>query len=405
MSMSSRNAVSVTERERRLAARTEQWLVGKVEDYLDKQRFSANPQWPYEFNVKQPSKSELIRDSDTCIAQARAIRSWAQSHGCRYGEKSRSLGAYCGTTPLVTRVCVPGEHEALEIAGRQCAHRYRATRQRFSCLRGEFDVSEDVLAAVVYKLKDMDDLDFELVCQAAHYFARHDASGMRPRAVAIPGFSAKWLGGKGSVRRKAICLLLGRESLDFEERPGEIRLRYLDSAHCCYPDLYVTQPWRTADCARFRYAVIVENKDTYQEMPQIDDCICVFDCGRAANRMVSLLPWLADTPHVVYWGDMDADGLEILSGIRESGIDCDSILMNMDVYRRYRRFGTEYTEQGRRIEPRKVGAMPGLRAEERELYEALCTGEGVGYLRIEQERIPIVDAVAELCAAGFPIVV
>lgn len=39
MSMSSRNAVSVTERERRLAARTEQWLVGKVEDYLDKQRY------------------------------------------------------------------------------------------------------------------------------------------------------------------------------------------------------------------------------------------------------------------------------------------------------------------------------------------------------------------------------
>lgn len=151
--------------------------------------------------------------------------------------------------------------------------------------------------------------------------------------------------------------------------------------------------------------MIVENKDTYQEMPQIEDCICVFGCGRAANRMVSLLPWLADTPHVVYWGDMDADGLEILSGIRESGIDCDSILMNMDVYRRYRRFGTEYTEQGRRIEPRKVGAVPGLRAEERELYEALCTGEGVGYLRIEQERIPIVDAVAELCAAGFPIVV
>lgn len=52
-----------------------------------------------------------------------------------------------------------------------------------------------------------------------------------------------------------------------------------------------------------------------------------------------------------------------------------------------------------------MGAVPGLRAEERELYEALCAGEGVGYLRIEQERIPIVDAVAELCAAGFPIIV
>lgn len=71
MSMSSRNAVSVTERERRLAARTEQWLVGKVEDYLDKQRFSANPQWPYEFNVKQPSKSALARSA--CATLIRPI--------------------------------------------------------------------------------------------------------------------------------------------------------------------------------------------------------------------------------------------------------------------------------------------------------------------------------------------
>lgn len=404
MPTSKRNASSVTEREKQIAACAERWLVEMVEGYLDKQRFAVNPQWPYEFGVKQPSKGELMQDSDACIAKARAIRAWAQSHGCQYDEKPRSLGAYCGTTPLVTRVRIPNERAALDAVGRQCAQRYRAVQQRLSHLRGEFGVSEDVLATVVHKLKDVNDLDFELVCQAAHYFAQHDATGMRPRAVAIPGFSAKWLGGKSSVRRKAICLLLGRDSLDFEERPGEIRLRYLDPAHRGYPDLYVTQPWHAADCARFRYAVIVENKDTYQEMPQIEDCVCVFGCGRAANRMVSLLPWLADMPHVAYWGDMDADGLEILSGIRESGLDCDSILMNMGAYARYQRFGTEYTEQGRKVEPRKAGAVPGLRAEERKLYEALCTGEGVGYLRIEQERIPIADAVAELRAAGFPIV-
>lgn len=70
--------------------------------------------------------------------------------------------------------------------------------------------------------------------------------------------------------------------------------------------------------------MIVENKDTYQEIPQIEDCICVFGCGRAANRMVSLLPWLADTPHVVYWGDMDADwGLRFFPACSESGIDCE----------------------------------------------------------------------------------
>lgn len=403
MTTSMRNVGSVTEREKRIAASAEQWLVEMVEAYLDKQRFAVNPQWPYEFGIKRPSTNELMQDSGIWIAKARTIRAWARSHGCGYTERPRSLGANCGTTPLVTHVCVPDERVALNIAGRQCAHRYLVTRQRFSRLREEFDAPETAVAAVVCNLKDVSDLDFDLVCQAAQYFARHDASGMRPRAVAIPGFSAKWLGGRSSVRRKAICLLLGRDSLDFEERPGEIRMRYLDPAHRGYPDLYVTEPWSDADCARFKHAVIVENKDTYQEMPQIEDCVCVFGCGRAVNRIVSLLPWLADTPHVVYWGDMDADGLEILSGIRESGIACESILMDMDSYVRYQRFGTEYTQQGGKVATRKVGAALGLRSEERELYEALCTGEGVGYLRIEQERIPIADAVAELRAEGFPI--
>ncbi|MEO5476670.1 Wadjet anti-phage system protein JetD domain-containing protein, partial [Bifidobacterium adolescentis] len=35
---------------------------------------------------------------------------------------------------------------------------------------------------------------------------------------------------------------------------------------------------------------------------------------------------------------------------------------------------------------------PGLTTEERKLYETLCTGTDIQYLRIEQERIPIRDA-------------
>lgn len=404
MSAANRNDIDVTQREQELAARIERRLTGRIEDRLDKRRFVVEPEWPYEFGVRKPTKNELMQDSDTCIATARAIRSWARSHGCRYEERSRSLGAYCGATPLVERVSVPDERTALAIAGRQCARRYRVTRQRLLRLRGEFPVGEDAVVSVVRKLDGMSDLDFELVVQAAHYFEEADASGMRPRAVAIPGFSAKWLGTASSKRRKAICLLLDRTSLDFEERPGEIRMRYLDPAHRGYPDLYVTEPWVTADCATYRYAVIVENKDTYQELPCIEDCICIFGGGWASNRIATLLPWIVDIPHVVYWGDMDADGLEILSGVRESGIGCDSILMDMPAYRRYQRFGTEYTDKNTIIEPRKIGETPGLTAKERTLYEALCTGEGVTYLRIEQERIPIVDAVAELRALGFPIV-
>lgn len=180
-------------------------------------------------------------------------------------------------------------------------------------------------------------------------------------------------------------------------------MRYLDPAHRGYPDLYVTEPWSNADCAGFDYAVIVENKDTYQEMPEIENGLCIFGNGRAANRIATLLPWIADIPHVVYWGDMDADGLEILSEVRESGIDCESLFMDVESCTRYERFGTAYTPKGERLKLRNPAEVPGLREDERALYESLCSGEGVNYLRIEQERIPIVDAVERLRAFGFPV--
>lgn len=120
---------------------------------------------------------------------------------------------------------------------------------------------------------------------------------------------------------------------------------------------------------------------------------------------------------VVYWGDMDAAGFEILSKVREQGVECESMLMDRATYDEYAVYGTNSMpdsgksgKDGRRangsekeIAPRKPRATPGLRPDERALYEALCTGEGVPFRRLEQERIPIVVAMAELHRRGFPV--
>lgn len=63
----------------------------------------------------------------------------------------------------------------------------------------------------------------------------------------------------------------------------------------------------------------------------------------------------------------------------------------------------EHSPKGERLKLRNPAEVPGLREDERALYESLCSGEGVNYLRIEQERIPIVDAVERLRAFGFPV--
>ena len=65
------------------------------------------------------------------------------------------------------------------------------------------------------------------------------------------------------------------------------------------------------------------------------------------------------TVRIVYWGDMDADGLEILSTLRESGIECDSILMDCDAYD-LPQIGTDRTERSAKIAMREPKPTPGL---------------------------------------------
>ena len=144
------------------------------------------------------------------------------------------------------------------------------------------------------------------------------------------------------------------------------------------------------------HIIIVENKDTYQAIPTTEHAICIFGSGHAATRIKTLLPWITTTPHIIYWGDIDADGLEILSELRQTGITCDSILMDSTAYKTYEPYGTKLDTKKQPLKTRDPKPTPGLTQHERNLYEQLCTGKNTTYLRIEQERIPINDAMTIL---------
>ncbi len=50
--------------------------------------------------------------------------------------------------------------------------------------------------------------------------------------------------------------------------------------------------------------------------------------------------WLRSCPMIIYWGDMDVDGLAILNGYRGAGLTARSILMDIATYDTYAEFGT-----------------------------------------------------------------
>ncbi|MBT1161632.1 DUF2220 domain-containing protein [Bifidobacterium sp. SO1] len=394
--------------------RTVRDITAMIGQRLSASRYAAGDAWPYTVSVQLPARQSDLEDAalavhadDNVHANNKAIRDWAANTGCGTTVQRRLIGNV--TVDLIANVTVNDETVALRSVDRASAATYRRARRRVERIRERFrHVDETDLLSAAKMTDTENDVDFDLLLQVAEYCATHDVTGLRPRAVPLAGFSAKWLDRKKTKRRRAVELLCGKRSLELDERPRELRFRHLDPARVPLPDAVVVRPWNDGVGLGIRYVVIVENKDTYQLMPPIRDGLCVFGSGKAAVDGLRLLPWLFDERakhvRVVYWGDMDADGFEILSGVRELGIDCESLFMDHAAYDRYGRYGTNHDQADRPLKPRQPKPAPGLRSDERELYEALCTGDGVPYLRLEQERIPILDAAVALRGMGIPVV-
>lgn len=371
-----------------------------VKKHMRSHMYDIEPAWPFPVPVGLPDQAFLETNAIAVHDNNNEIRQWASKNGCEIITKHRTIGT---SVELISKVVVPDESIAMRVVGRTLAAECREARRRIACLVAACDVAPETIESAARMTGHEQPDDFDLLVSAVRYFRHHDVTGMTPRQIPLTGFSGKWLNESKTNRRKAICRLLGVETLGLSKRPTELRFRYLDPVRDdAELERIIWCPWEGEALSGIKYAVIVENKNTYQTMPPIAQGICIWGSGRAVSDAVPAVPALRDM-RIVYWGDMDADGLEILSTLRESGIECDSILMDCDAYDRYHRFGTDRTERSAKIAMREPKPTPGLQSAERRLYERLCADKTIAYRRIEQERIPMRDAVDELRKLGIPV--
>lgn len=59
-----------------------------------------------------------------------------------------------------------------------------------------------------------------------------------------------------------------------------------------------------------------------------------------AVKTLAALKWAREADVLAYWGDIDAEGLEILDRLRDAGLPAVSMLMDTATYERYARYGT-----------------------------------------------------------------
>jgi hypothetical protein len=141
--------------------------------------------------------------------------------------------------------------------------------------------------------------------------------------------------------------------------------------------------------------VLCENKDTALLFPCFPGLISVWTEGDAARR-VAQLDWVARASQVLYWGDIDADGYEILDRLRQVLPNVQSILMDAAAYDQYEQYGTSDAPGGRRLAAQAENPLGALTDSERSVYRCLVSVDWPQHRRVEQERIPFPVAIAEL---------
>lgn len=244
------------------------------------------------------------------------------------------------------------------------------------------------------------DQDVDALTSAIAWLAEHPAlDEWTARQLPVRGTHSKWV----ESHRSLLTRITGRD-LEAEIRPrlAVVHLTYLD------PDYVATggrrhDAWTSGDrhslAYRPRIVLIVENRDCRLWFPQMPGAVVVEGGGRAAAALLGGIEWITDAEHVVYWGDIDADGFAILSALRAEltshGVRLASMLMDEATRSRYAELGVSHDRHGAPLQPSST-ALAHLTAEEASCYAAIATLGQVEVRRIEQERIDLSEALEAL---------
>jgi hypothetical protein len=351
--------------------------------------------WPHPFPLGQPAASTLTADFSAATAWSLRWRTWSADHPTTLKTRSRRV---MGTNQeLPTHLVIADVDEAARLCGGEWPERLARGRRRADelCIRFPHLPSTGLLASTVAAVDRLSDVDFDLLGRAGEWFASHDATGLTPRQVPIEGLHAKWL----NTRHELIRRLSRRDDLGLlPPHPPRVHFTYLDPAHRAAGRRRhdsVTIGDDAPPAYRPRIVVISENKDTAIHFPALAGGISVEGVGRGAGA-IAALPWLTDARHLFYWGDMDADGLEILNEFRAAGVRAASLFMDLAAYKRWECFGTNEDKYGKPLTAREPRPLPYLTEAETTLYQSLTSTSWQRHRRVEQERIPLAVAVAQV---------
>ena len=366
--------------------------------------------WPIRIPLKPPTSAERSTDPVACHAWAKL---WDHYTGTGTIERSTlrfptGLHGMPKTLVLESPLAAASIHPSTRQTWIRCGERLMHLQRTFP--KARFD-------RVIRRLTEMDAGDFERLVATVSWLDAHPTSGLMLRQLPIEGVDTKWLGKHKSL----VLALLGAEdgladeAADETDGPASARMRLHERLGLRVPpdliQIAVLDPEMrsmvgglhhfaasvedlNASGLRPRTVVILENKETGYAIT--GDLAGTVVCHGAGFSIVNYarVTWIRNAPQVIYWGDIDAPGLQFVSDLRGLGIAARTVLMDRATLERYRHLAVTGAGPARQ-------ELPNLKLPEQQLYEHLvqhAADHGTGLL-LEQERIPWAHAYQQLTDA------
>ena len=365
-----------------------EWISGTDADFFPYRvlaRFTINPKDP----------KGTIDASEKLLAKSKAGRGWGYTVH-REEVRTRDFG----NNQVPTKITIDTLDDLLRLANQKVE--FDATSHIASRVRETLPQLSDWLKTNVRQIHKIAE-PIDGLIQVAQFFLNNPWPDCYARQIPV-SVDTKFVQRNASILREWLDLILPSSAIDVNEtslarrfglRDGQPHraVRLLDPTLVVELDLpfdELSLPLRSIGQLPIKdvTAFILENDLNLLTLPPLHRGIAIRGEGNAVNRLERLL-WLHHN-RILYWGDIDVEGFQILSRLRSLFPHVESILMNQDALESH----PDSVIEGNRTTP-----LPptNLTSEETATFQ-YCVHRNA---RLEQEKLrqPFVDRC--IAALGF----
>ncbi|MBG0568719.1 Wadjet anti-phage system protein JetD domain-containing protein [Actinoplanes aureus] len=351
--------------------------------------------WPMRVSLQPPSSAQRSADPIACHEWAASWHDYRGPGTTQY----QNLKFPTGVHPM-PHALVFAEPADVAAVCTETEQTWRRCGQRLVTLQRQFPLAR--FGGLIRRITELDVRDFERLVNTVAWLRANPTSGLLLRQLPIEGINTKWL-----MRHAHLVLsMLGDEDAEAEaeEADGQRRLRlHRRLGLRIPPDLVqvaVLDPQIRAEFGGMRHfaasiddlnawsrrpgtVMIFENKETgYALTDDLAGTVVLHGEGFSVLHYARI-DWVLTAATVVYWGDIDAAGLQFVNDLRGYGIAATTVMMNRETLDKFAGLAVEGAGPQRRT-------LPNLEDDEQALYRYLVeyTDSSQSGLLLEQERIP-----------------